>query len=693
MRTYFDPEEAEEYEAAMDVLVRRCVAWAGERGLEADGLVLSAALEARHVSVDGRLGHWTPQEVRRVLLEWIPRQVTAVPGELDTAPQSLLTLLRYLDACGLRDPRGATMAELERAVAETAAEYPAAMADPTRWGIAKFWAMTALEHGVDLTDGTAFARFRRDLDAGRVDYDQRVLDQLLQRRLTEPDLGGERAFPQPPVRLPPGTELAEAASGSAVLSRLAALVGWVGADGRALTAAGNLRLQDARELAELLGTGEQDLKVRTAAEMTGLGLLLAWVKKARLVRVSKGRLVRVAKAAPLLRDPLALWHRAFEAFLGLGEAVCAPAGRWTPASLLAADFDELLPDALNSVYGMPHPMPMARLTETMWYACTEYHWDLSGEGDPVDGGWRERFDREVERAFAVLAELGAVELSHGVADELYSTDLHALRAAEGRPPSAYDGGPDGSGDRDLPDLPFPPQVRERLLARLAEPGTLVRLTPLGVSAVRERMLAQGRDAPLLGELAGAAPAEMLGVVAQHYPPEEAGAEVQGWLAAHGGDVEPLLQAVRDCPFRTRAAALLGTLVTCLDDGPALLERLRRDPVLGPIAVAALIEDGTLHPEKLTERESALMLAEGMLGLLELGGPEAVREQIASLAGPGAELTELVLGSGHPDETGLEEFRTLVALPLRSRGRPLRLVRSPAPGSRGRPTGHGRRRRR
>ncbi|MFC4061986.1 hypothetical protein ACFOWE_27100 [Planomonospora corallina] len=192
------------------------------------------------------------------------------------------------------------------------------------------------------------------------------------------------------------------------------------------------------------------------------------------------------------------------------------------------------------------------------------------------------------------------------------------------------------------------------------------------------MLAQGRDAPLVGELADAAPAEMLGVVAQHYPQEEARAEIEGWLAAHGGDVEPLLQAVRDCPFRTRASALLGTLVACLDDGPALLERLRRDPVLGPIAVAALVEDGRLRPEELTERESALMLAEGMLGLLEVGGPEAVREQIESLAGPGAELTELVLGSGHPDETGLEEFRTLVALPLQSRGRP---------------TGHGRRHRR
>ncbi|MFC7648531.1 hypothetical protein ACFQX6_54900 [Streptosporangium lutulentum] len=42
------------------------------------------------------------------------------------------------------------------------------------------------------------------------------------------------------------------------------------------------------------------------------------------MRVSKGRVLRVAKAAPLLRDPEALWRRAFETFFDLGRAVCTP---------------------------------------------------------------------------------------------------------------------------------------------------------------------------------------------------------------------------------------------------------------------------------------------------------------------------------------------------------------------------------
>ncbi|MEU4403628.1 hypothetical protein AB0F88_03820 [Streptosporangium sp. NPDC023963] len=163
--------------------------------------------------------------------------------------------------------------------------------------------------------------------------------------------------------------------------------------------------------------------------------------------------------------------------------------------------------------------------------------------------------------FDVLSSLGAVEPSHGVADELYSSDL--------RP-----GVVDGIGELTEDDLPLPPEARARLLPRLAEPGPLVRLTPLGTRAVRERLLADGRDAPLLGELADAPAGELLGVLAQHYTQETAAAELDGWLAAHGGDVEPLLDAVRACPFRTRASAMLSTLVKALPGGRSTQARLR-----------------------------------------------------------------------------------------------------------------------
>ncbi len=666
MRTYFELDEIEEFEAAKELLTRRCLAWAGERGMRAEEVMLLAALDSRHHSRDGRLAYWDSPQVRRFLLEWIPRHVITHQDVLDAGPESLLVLLRYLAASGLRDPRGTGLAELETVVAAVAAEYPAALADPLRQSIGKFWARTALDNGVDLTDRGAVDRFQRDVDAGRVPYDTEVLDGLLKAQFLEPEPAQERAFAQPPVILPGEAELSEAAARTTVVRRLTALVDWVGADGRPLTAAGNLRLADARALAELLGTGEQDMRTRSSAGMRRVGLLVAWARKARLLRVVKGRLLRVAGAAPVLGDPRALWRRAFETFFELGGAIGAPAPAWSDVSMLVERFDELLPDVLSTVYGMPTPMPLARLQEAVWLACQEYFMIDPGEGDLLLEEWRRQVDRDLVMALEVLAELGVVELGHGVADRLYSSDL---RDAE---------------------QPLPPEACTRLLSLLSEPGTLVQLSSLGVSAVREQMLADGRDAPLVGELADAPPAELLGVLAQHYPQESAVVELEGWLATHGGDAKPLLDAVRDCPYRTRAAAMLATVVETRTDGRLLLERLRRDPVLSPIAVTALLDAGRLRPEALSAEERLSLAAESLLALLELGGPEAVVEQVTGMAGKDAlKMIEAVLDSGHPADIAMEELRTLVAEPMRARSHRLRLVRSPAaPGARGRHGGHG-----
>ncbi|MEU8177367.1 hypothetical protein AB0C14_31225 [Microbispora hainanensis] len=668
MRTWFEPHEDEEFDAAKDLLVRRCLVWAEERGMAADPLVLEAALDSRHRSVDGRLAYWDEAQVRRFLLEWIPRYVTAHRDELDAAPDSLLTLLRYVAAKGLRDPRGATLAELEQAVETAVADYPAALADPARMGIAKFWAQTALDNGIDLADPKALERLPRDVEAGRVPYDAEALDRVVGARLGRPRLDEQRAFRQPPLALPPAHELTEAAARSDVVRRLTALADWVGAEGKTLTEAGHLRLADARELAELLGTGEQDLKVRSSADLPGVGLVLAWAKQARIVRASKGRLVRVAKGAPLLRDPEKLWSRAFEAYFELGRDMLPP------PSLLWSVFGELMTDALRSAYGMAHPMPVARLEEIIWLVYQDY---VPADRVPLET-WRDRISRELELAMQMLAELGAVELSHGVADELYSRDLGGDLTTD-----------DLEGD-DVPQLSA--EVRARLLRRLGEPGLLVRLTPLGARAMRERMLAEGRDAPLIGELADASAAEMLGVLLEHYPPGAATQELDGWLAAHGGDPEPLLDAIRGCSFRTRAAAMLSLLAEIHPGLRAMLPGLRRDPVLGPLVLLELDQRGDQGGDHLSADEDLLMTTEGVLGLLELAGPEKVQEQLRAMAGPHAlTLVERMAASGHPAQESMEELRRLVAEPMRARSHPLRFVPGPRPGARGRTGGRKRRR--
>jgi len=86
VRTYYEIEESDTYLGARDLLLRRVEAWAGANGLVMSLPLAGALLDSRHFSSDGRLGFWTPAQVRRALLEWIPEKVTAPEGDLLDAP-------------------------------------------------------------------------------------------------------------------------------------------------------------------------------------------------------------------------------------------------------------------------------------------------------------------------------------------------------------------------------------------------------------------------------------------------------------------------------------------------------------------------------------------------------------------------------------------------------------------------------
>ena len=160
------------------------------------------------------------------------------------------------------------------------------------------------------------------------------------------------------------------------------------------------------------------------------------------------------------------------------------------------------------------------------------------------------------------------------------------------------------------------------------------------------MLAEGREAGLVGELADATPAELLGTVAEHYTRSSAPEEIAIWRAAHGGSLDPLVQAVRDCPFLSRRVALLKTLADSVPEGTELLAELIRDPDLGPVVLLAERDD--LSPQDVEPDEAAWIMAGSLLELLEVGGPVAVREQLEGL--PPAQRKDIVRAvsaSGYP----------------------------------------------
>ncbi|MFD2468046.1 hypothetical protein [Amycolatopsis silviterrae] len=642
MRMFFQPEDVDAFEEAKALLIRRCAAEAGHEDI--DPLILESALNFRHHSVDGRLGYWTAGRVREFLISYLPRTLSAAPEDVADAPESLRRFLRYLHATGLADPTGDPLAHLETAIAQAGSGFAAAMADERNFGVAKFWVMNALRHGVDPADNAAMERFIGRVRAGEISYDEKVLEEIASRQLL--DGQPERAVTHLPVSLPPEAELAAAAERTRVVAQLRALAEWVG-DGRALTSTGQLKLADARELVPLLGTGDEidraigDRVYRTqsSSELTELTGLVELAKKARIVRTVKGKLVRVAKNARLLRDSLGLWTAAFD---GLPSPELVLRGRaWAPrySVLFGEIIDVVLPDVLNTLYSFPEPVPVVRLEESVWLAFVEAIW-FDKRDETTETEWRQGVGEELRQVFATLADFGAVTLTTGVPDPIYRADL----------------GPDG------PHV-FPPDADARLRSALSAGATeLVALTPMAVRAIRASMVADGRHAPLVGELSDAGPAGLLGTLAEHYPPETAAAELAGWLAAHGGrerGLPLLLDAVRDCPFRTRASAMLDILAEALPDSSAMLRELRDDRQLGPIAVQALIGEDELSMEELGEEEALRGVAEQFIHLLETGGPDAIADTLATLPPDEARgLTTNVLNCGHPDEAGLAELREL-----------------------------------
>jgi len=607
--------------------------------------------------------------VRRALLEWIPEKVTAPEGDLLDAPETLRSLLCYLDAHGLRDPRGAAAEENESAIDAAAREFADAIGDQQRYGMAKTVAMAAQAQGVDIGDPVVLAGFLNDVQAGRVVLDEGLLGRVLERRFGRPSPAQERKFAQLPVKLPAPEELTAAAGCSKVSGQLRALADWLGPKGRMLTAAGNVRPADARELISLLGTGDKGLAFRSAPDLPGLDLIVNWAKKARLVRRQGPRLVPVAKARPVLADADALWQRAFEAAFDLGDAACRPLWADEPPSPLRLLYDVIVPDVMATIYSMEEPVPVARLAESVWDSVRA-HFEVDSLSPVTQIGQRVRVDNDLEHIFDVFEALGAVASVHDLASGVFSEDLDEAVTM-----------PSGT-------VPFTGERAAALRERLAAPGRLVSLAPLGTRAMRQRMLAEGREAGLVGELANASPAELLGTVAQHYTPATAAEEIAIWRATRGRSLDPLIRAIRDCPFLCRKAAMLNVLAGGIPEGNELLASLLRDPELGPVAL--LVQKRDRDPDEASPEEAAWLMAGSILELLEIGGPDAVRAQLEELPRrQRVDVVRAVCDSGYPARGTLEDFRVLVAEPILSAPPRLRAARNASARDPRRPKRRGR----
>jgi hypothetical protein len=674
MRTCFEQLEIADYRETVFALVRLGGEWAVEVGRPApDPWTLYCACDYQQFFGGGRLTCWSAGELRRLLLDWFPRYCAMPADGWGLVVPSLHAWLDFLDAHRLLDPGSEELPALHETLERTAEEFPAAMADASRYGIDKVIINDLRERGLRPGDPRLFDAYLEDWRTGHAEAH---LARLERAAAVEAAHAGEvRRGPRPlPVWLPDEQTLTAQARSIPVVAQLLRLAEWAGESGRALTASGRLKPADAAELVRLLDTGDilaPSGKVRSAGDLPQLTLLLEWAKSAGFVRRHGGRLVRVKAARHVLDRPLLAFSRAFTALFGMREALFPPK---TPITSFYGCFPDALRDTLFAVYGLPEPgVDPVLLGESVWQACARrFGRDAA---DPQHARERVNVVAEFRRTLDVLVRLGAA------------------RRCEVDSPA---------------DAPA---------------ATPVRLTELGTWSVRNRLLATGQRAPLVGELADADAHTLLYRLAEDYDTVTGRLELACWLAARGCDAPPpdgplpyglapdglapdglspnglapdglapdglarngvspdglapdepdppetpathdgptmsdtpaelaaraeLADALAASPLRTRKALLLRILIRSLPERHRFAESLLDSGDLGPTAVAALLESGHRTMGELAQHEAFGGVAESMAQVLEVGGPDVLAGQLARQdPRDTANILAAVARSGHP----------------------------------------------
>jgi hypothetical protein len=495
----------------------------GDPDADAGELRLLLGLLRDHVGVDdpAQLG---PGDLRELLLEVYPRKVTVpdAEGTTGTVP-ALRDLLAFLTDTGAVAAEPAK--RLGRELDEVAPRFADAVMDPKNWGMARSITQAMLSDRVDLADQDTvdrwIARYNQLVGAGRRDDEELDDFDLDDGVLDDEDFNLKDVFGLPgrlpPVRLPPEPELAAMSRAAPLLGRARMLAGWV-APGRDVTEDGELTAKDTIAAARELGI---PVPVRTDTGPEALP--------------GPPAVTSMDDVPELAR----LWDIAFDAgFLQLdldgdrmepGEDLgCWPGGSdeevlevWSttlPCVLDRLEGDADLDDRLGGLLDF---------TGVGW-ALMVMLFLTKGEGLPI----RESSD--------MIRQAATEELAPDQAAEAWL----AWTQEHGDPAGYLLGMLQELGAVSLPEQPP---------GEGAEDGPAARLTPLGTWAMRELLLEDDVEIPLLPPTDQMTAADLL-AAAEGLDEEEFEAETAAWLELRAPD-----------------AAAGELLATAADGGPA--ERL------------------------------------------------------------------------------------------------------------------------
>lgn len=619
MPSAFDDRLAQA-DAAREQLVERFRQWleTHPEHQPADPMDADFVLDWKVRYADGDLNWWTRDHLDEVLLDHMPRKLTAAPEQVVEIPASIAAFMRFL---GDADELGEASDPAERLSARALAQHRPfvdAMAEPSNFGMTKglFNALGVTEDDLFSEDGELN---REAVDTLMAEFNARPYEErseILSGAEVVPfggptareDMDDDGLEDLPPLSLRTlleDDELVARYQDVPLAGKIDAFRAALGEKGIKLTKTGNPTLADGRRLVAAVGLDDNVEGIRSSAELRQLSAVALLAVGAGAARYVNSRLVPVA--AWEQRGPVDRWNRLLDAALDHGLA-SLQLGGFEPMPLYLADLaDEATWLLVASLWLATEPVEVDLLAEMFQAAALTDAGPFLPRYLQTPDRLQETSRHRVDDIVASLVDLGLVELDSGRA---------TLTAAA----PALLAGP-------LRDRGF----------KLISPGDL---TGRPVGEVLDVVLDHG----------GLDPAEVAPLVVQGRTVEEVAGELIDDLC---GDIES-----------TRRMVGLTLLQALGPEAFAAVRPLLDDPTFGPYATAVLHEAGELTPEEVRPEAMLHFGVEVMMSVGDAGTPVDVVESflsqvaredqedfIGTLASSDhprtAELLEL-LGRHHPD---------------------------------------------
>lgn len=306
------------------------------------------ALDYKLACGDTGLGFWTHDQVDDFFLGYLPAKVLLSEEQVGETVEAICSFFDFLEDIGELTEDSDPARELVAHAESHIAEIEELMADPSTGGPSKRILMAMLDDGVDIEDGAAVSEWIEAFNAGPVEARDAILGLPPEPGIVVP--------PRPPV----DTELARrSAAGAPIFSKFSVLAGYMG-EGRRLTDRGNIKLADARELIELLETGDvmeetigdKLFRTRSSANLLWLDMIVWWARTVWAVKVAHKRMSATKKwQRRAAQDPREVMREAAAVVFDTGPLVMlwGDRGIWdpvdpvldaAPVSLLASLYEE-----------------------------------------------------------------------------------------------------------------------------------------------------------------------------------------------------------------------------------------------------------------------------------------------------------------------------------------------------------------